>query len=133
MRISDWSSDVCSSDLPHWMASQAGRFDAVLVDAPCSATGTWRRNPELRLRVVDFNELARQQRAILAGAAPLVRPVGRLVYATCSLMAAETATVITNFVAHNSRFILPVLASFSTPAIDAPFLRLLPISHGKDG
>src|SRR3546814_14903218 len=68
---------------PHWMASQAGRFDAVLVDAQCSATGTWRRNPELRLRVVDFHELARQQRQLLAAAAPLVRQCGSLVYSTC--------------------------------------------------
>src|SRR3546814_5369429 len=122
MRISDWSSDVCSSDLPHWMASQAGRFDAVLVDAPCSATGTWRRNPELRLRVVDFNELARQQREILAGAAQLVRPGGRLVYATCSLMAAENETVITDFVAQNSRFILQMPANVSNAAVAATFL-----------
>jgi len=72
----------------------AGRADAVLVDAPCSGSGTLRRNPELRLRIPDLAALAAMQLAILEAAARLVRPGGRLVYASCSVLAIENQDVV---------------------------------------
>lgn len=116
-----------------WLSAREAGFDAVLVDAPCSATGTWRRNPELRLRAIDFAELARQQREILAHAARLVRPGGRLIYATCSLMAAENEVVVADFIARNPDFGFQKPADIANVAIDTPFLRLLPNQHGTDG
>ncbi|MEZ5649662.1 MAG: RsmB/NOP family class I SAM-dependent RNA methyltransferase [Burkholderiaceae bacterium] len=72
-----------------------GRADVVLVDAPCSGTGTLRRNPDLKWRYGedDLKRLAGQQRAILLAAAELVAPGGRLVYATCSLLRDENEAV----------------------------------------
>lgn len=69
-----------------------GSFDAVLVDAPCSGLGALRRRPDARWRINrgDIDELAVLQRSILAAAAPLVRPGGRLVYSVCTLLAAES-------------------------------------------
>ncbi len=81
-----------------------GRCDAVLVDAPCSATGTLRRNPELRLRSIDLSELAALQGAILEGAARLVRPGGRLVYATCSVLTAENEEIAAAFLTYHREF-----------------------------
>jgi 16S rRNA (cytosine967-C5)-methyltransferase len=77
---------------------------AVLVDAPCSATGTLRRNPELRLRTPGLGALATTQGAILEGAARLVRPGGRLVYATCSVLAAENEDIAAAFLSHHREF-----------------------------
>jgi 16S rRNA (cytosine967-C5)-methyltransferase len=100
----------------------AGRFDAVLVDAPCSATGTLRRNPELRLRTPDLAALAARQRAILDAAARLVRPGGRLVYATCSVLREENEDVARGFLdAH------PELQPQGEPLV------LLPHRDGTDG
>ncbi|MEZ5657227.1 MAG: RsmB/NOP family class I SAM-dependent RNA methyltransferase [Burkholderiaceae bacterium] len=72
-----------------------GRADLVLVDAPCAGTGTLRRNPDLKWRYneADLQRLAAQQRSILAAAAELVAPGGRLVYATCSLLFEENEAV----------------------------------------
>jgi 16S rRNA (cytosine967-C5)-methyltransferase len=81
-----------------------GQCDAVLVDAPCSATGTLRRNPELRQRTPDLTALTTLQRAILEGAAALVKPGGRLVYATCSVLAEENERVVEAFVAAHAEF-----------------------------
>jgi len=116
-----------------WLAAHRAHFDAVLVDAPCSATGTWRRNPELRLRAIDFAALARQQREILAEAATLVRPGGRLIYATCSLMNEENEAVVADFLAANPRFHGESAANVVDPGDSGPFLRPLPHRHGTDG
>ena len=79
----------------------AGKLDRVLVDAPCSGTGTLRRNPDLKWRLHgdEIARLAEQQGAILRAAAQLVKPGGRLVYATCSLLRAENQDVVDAFVA----------------------------------
>ena len=73
------------------LADWQGRADAVLVDAPCSGTGTWRRNPENRWRLTphELDRLVALQARLLDLAASLVRPGGRLVYAVCSLEPAE--------------------------------------------
>jgi 16S rRNA (cytosine967-C5)-methyltransferase len=81
-------------------------FDAVLVDAPCSGTGTIRHNPEIRyhLRETDFAELSELQTAILTSAAQVVKKNGRIVYSTCSLEPEENEAVIDNFLAKNPNF-----------------------------
>jgi 16S rRNA (cytosine967-C5)-methyltransferase len=81
------------------LARLAGRADAVLVDAPCSGTGTLRRNPDLKWRFdpVSLTALGATQRSILAAAARLVRPGGVLVYATCSLLDEENEAVRRDF------------------------------------
>jgi 16S rRNA (cytosine967-C5)-methyltransferase len=79
----------------------AGKIDRVLVDAPCSGLGTLRRNPDLKWRqsAASVDELAVKQKAILRAAASLLRPGGRLVYATCSVLAQENRAVVDEFLA----------------------------------
>lgn len=77
----------------------SGRFDVVLLDAPCSGTGTWRRQPELRWRLtpVRLASLTATQEALLDQAATAVKPGGRLVYATCSVLACENRDRVVGF------------------------------------
>ena len=91
-----------TSDLPFVEAS----FDRVLVDAPCSGTGTLRRNPEIRWRIrpSDIAELASKQKRILANAAKIVRPGGTLLYSTCSLEKDENETVAEHFIKEHADF-----------------------------
>jgi 16S rRNA (cytosine967-C5)-methyltransferase len=81
-------------------------FDRVLVDAPCSGTGTLRRNPEIRwrLRASDITELAAKQSRILAHASEVVRPGGILVYSTCSLEREENEAVVVEFMDEHADF-----------------------------
>ena len=84
----------------------AGKIDRVLVDAPCSGLGTLRRNPDLKWRQSprSIDELAVKQRAILAAAATLLKPGGRLVYATCSVLGQENRAVAEEFLANHPDF-----------------------------
>ncbi|MBU3648838.1 MAG: RsmB/NOP family class I SAM-dependent RNA methyltransferase [Limnohabitans sp.] len=123
----------------------AGKIDRVLVDAPCSGLGTLRRNPDLKWRQTpkDVAELAELQLAILRSAARLLKPGGRLVYATCSLLPAENEAIAQAFGAEMPQFKplsvrerlealqVPEAASLSTT--DGQYLRLWPHSHGTDG
>ena len=72
------------------------QFDAILADVPCSATGVMRRNPDIKItrKVSDIQTFSQQQRDILAGLWPLVKPGGRLLYVTCSVLEAENDQVI---------------------------------------
>ena len=81
-------------------------FDRVLVDAPCLGTGTWRRNPDAKWRSgpKDLAELVERQQQILRSAARLVRPGGRLVYATCSLLREEDEAQAEDFLAAEPDF-----------------------------
>jgi 16S rRNA (cytosine967-C5)-methyltransferase len=83
-----------------------GTFDAVLVDAPCSGTGTWRRAPHLKWSTHSstLTEMSGLQSEILKKFAPFVRPGGRLVYATCSLARSENEEVVTHFLQHHPQF-----------------------------
>ncbi|MCZ7563699.1 MAG: RsmB/NOP family class I SAM-dependent RNA methyltransferase [Burkholderiales bacterium] len=124
----------------------AGKIDRVLIDAPCSGLGTLRRNPDLkwRQRPESVAEMTRKQFAILAAAAALARPGGRLVYATCSLLAEENEAIVDAFLAAHPAFrAAPARAALAAQGIDVPaarenaergeYLWLLPHVHGTDG
>jgi 16S rRNA (cytosine967-C5)-methyltransferase len=121
----------------------AGKIDRVLVDAPCSGLGTLRRNPDLKWRQSPkaVQELNAKQTAILAGAARLLKSGGRLVYATCSLLASENeavcaafATSHPDFVAHDVGAALRELqVPDSGTLVQAGNLRLWPHLHATDG
>jgi 16S rRNA (cytosine967-C5)-methyltransferase len=118
----------------------SGKLDRVLVDAPCTGSGTLRRNPDLKWRHSPRSvaELAEKQFRILAAAARLVKPGGRLVYATCSLLAAENEEVAARFAASvKSDFtLLPCAAALAEQRIaldTGECLRLWPHRHGTDG
>ena len=81
-------------------------FDAILADVPCSATGVMRRNPDVKLlrRTVDIRQFAEQQLAILQGLWPALKPGGRLLYVTCSLLDAENDAVVNSHLSATRRF-----------------------------
>jgi 16S rRNA (cytosine967-C5)-methyltransferase len=113
------------------------QVDAVLVDAPCTGTGTFRRHPDARwrLKVSDFAVLGALQRSILRAAASIVRPGGLLVYSTCSLEPEENDAQIESLLAENAEWRLEPPATGAVPAevLDAGRLRILPHRHGVDG
>ncbi|NJD25159.1 MAG: RsmB/NOP family class I SAM-dependent RNA methyltransferase [Betaproteobacteria bacterium] len=116
----------------------AGKVDRVLVDAPCSGLGTLRRNPDLKWRQDEASvaELAAKQAAILDSAANLIKPGGRLVYATCSLLAEENDAIVDAFLARRPAFrIVPATGILGRQgvALDGDRLRLLPHEHDTDG
>ncbi len=121
----------------------AGKMDRVLVDAPCSGLGTLRRNPDLKWRQTPESvaELTAKQASILQAASGLLKKGGRLVYATCSLLAAENEAVVSAFLATHPEFeALPADDILRKQGIDvgtvaggAPYLRLLPHRHATDG
>jgi 16S rRNA (cytosine967-C5)-methyltransferase len=118
----------------------AGKIDRVLVDAPCSGLGTLRRNPDLKFRQSpeSLESLRIKQSVILASAARLVKPGGRLVYATCSLLDAENGDIVRGFLETHTDFCLvsasEILARYSiAPAVVDLQLQLWPHIHGTDG
>lgn len=126
----------CMETRVHGVDSLTGlSADAVLVDAPCSGTGTLRRSPELRLRPFDYAALAALQGQILKQAAQCVRVGGRLIYATCSLLAEENEAVVDAFLQAHPQFLAADAPSDFPPGLcDAQGrVRLWPHRHGTDG
>jgi len=135
-----------TSENDAWVKRHAGGFERVLVDAPCTGVGTWRRNPDAKWKLTpDYvKELVDLQHRILASAARLVKPGGRLIYATCSLLPEENETQIEGFLAQHADFaVLPIADVWRDsigshkyagpcPAADN-YLRLTPAQHGTDG
>ena len=125
----------------------AGKIDRVIVDAPCSGLGTLRRNPDLKWRQSPESvaEMTVKQAAILRSAARLLKPGGRLVYATCSLLPAENEAIAQGFSNEATDFRpLPVAGILRDAKVDpagltsggeegGDFLRLWPHRHGTDG
>jgi 16S rRNA (cytosine967-C5)-methyltransferase len=137
--LSNVHSIALSGELDARAQRLAGKLDRVLVDAPCSGFGTLRRNPELKWRHEEsaIEELAAKQKRILEAAARLVKPGGRLVYATCSILHEENEAVVDAFEAaapHFERLSCAALFSAQRIAIDTgERLRLWPHRQGTDG
>jgi 16S rRNA (cytosine967-C5)-methyltransferase len=127
------------------LADLTGRADLVLVDAPCTGTGTWRRNPDAKWRVRpgSLDERIAEQAAVLDRAAKLVKPGGRIAYVTCSLLPAENDAAIAGFLDRTSGFAtippaevaghagLDDLAGFTSRG--GLGLQLTPLRNGTDG
>lgn len=117
----------------------AGKIDRVLVDAPCSGLGTLRRNPDLKWRQSpqSIEELKTKQAAILTAAADLLKPGGRLVYATCSFLPEENQQLIQDFLSTHPQFKLlncaQLLAQQKIPLDTGEFFQLFPKQHQTDG
>lgn len=111
--------------------------DVVLLDAPCTGTGTFRRHPDARwrLKVSDLAVMSALQRAILRAAADVVKPGGLLVYSTCSLEPEENDAQVESFLADRPEFVLepPPEGAVPEAVLDAGRLRVLPQRHGTDG
>jgi len=135
-----------SNVMPQLIASEndtrvkrlAGKLDRVLVDAPCSGLGTLRRNPDLKFRQSPESvaALTQKQASILRAAAKLLKPGGRLVYATCSLLPEENEAIVEALLAEGGFTLLPVNELLAQNKIDldtGAMLRLSPAVHGTDG
>jgi 16S rRNA (cytosine967-C5)-methyltransferase len=118
-------------------AELAEKFDQVLVDAPCSGTGTLRHNPEIkwRIKATDLEGYAKTQKIILQNAAAAVKKRGRLIYCTCSLLPAENENVIKQFLVSNPQFALSTIPkTIHKSLIDkSGYFRTCPHVHNMDG
>jgi len=137
--LSNLHSQLISSEADPKLKRLNGKFDRVLVDAPCSGLGTLRRNPDLKWRQKpqDVLELTVKQTNILARAAKLVKAGGRLIYATCSLLQDENEQIAEAFLNANPEFALvpanSILAQQQINLDTGNYLKLLPHLHQTDG
>jgi 16S rRNA (cytosine967-C5)-methyltransferase len=131
------SADIVQGDIRSWAPTEAA--DAVLLDAPCSATGIFRRHPDVlhRIEPRQIAEMAELQTELLARAARWVKPGGVLVYATCSLEQAEGEDQISTFLDRHSGWIIDPARIDELPDGIAPdgqgFIRTLPAMLGEAG
>ncbi len=161
--VHNYELKLLDAESKKWLSRQAKRFDRVLCDVPCSGTGTWRRNPDLRYRFdeTDLAELITLQQDILRQASKLVTPGGKLIYSTCSMLPEENEAQIEEFLKSNPDFVIPAKAGVQEQQLNLPdnlfahyrakldprlhwddkeamsdewrFLRLSPASHVTDG
>lgn len=137
--LSNLHAQVIASEADPKLKRLNGKFDRVLVDAPCSGLGTLRRNPDLKWRQTpqDIIELTAKQTRILERAAKLVKAGGRLVYATCSLIQEENEQIAEAFLASHAEFkLVPANEVMAQQQIDlntGEYLKLLPHLHQTDG
>lgn len=127
---------VLRDEADRWVARQKGKFDRVLVDAPCSGVGAWRRNPWARWRPPDLAALNNLQDRIMASAARLVKPGGRLIYVTCSLLASENQSRIDVFRNNHPDFrpMRPIgVDHVGGKDSQGETMLLTPLRHGTDG
>jgi len=129
----------CNIRMKAWdgehLPSRHLEFDGVLVDAPCSNTGTWRRNPDARWTkdAETVAEMAQLQRTILERVAPAVKPGGLLVYATCSLLQDENEQIVEEFLGKHPEFDADPLQHPVTGEVTAGHLRIWPDEADSDG
>lgn len=122
-----------TGELPFLAGAQ--RFDRVLIDAPCSGTGTLSRNPEIKWRLAPDapSRLAELQLNLLRRATDVIKNAGRLVYSTCSVEEEEDEGVITRFIARGAPFRIVKPAAHASLITPEGFVRTFPHRHGTDG
>lgn len=138
-RVNNIEPKVLEHERDRWVRRQKGKFDRVLIDAPCTGSGAWRRNPDARWRPVDLAALVSLQQRILESASRLAKVGGRVIYATCSLLREENEAQVAAFLAAHADF-RPVscmdvwerTVGGRCPS-DGPYLTLTPARTGTDG
>lgn len=127
--------DCLVADGLNQLPFEAPSFDAVLVDAPCSGTGTLRRNPEIRWRITpaDLIDLPVRQGKLLENAANVLKPGGRLIYSTCSLEPEENEEVVESFLSRRSEFERIRSSMKAELVTGSGDIRTWPNVHGTDG
>jgi len=139
--VSNVTRKLIRSENDNALERYRGRADRVFVDAPCSGSGAWRRNPSAKWQLTPelLSSYVQKQADILSAAARLVAPGGRLIYATCSVLAVENERQMEKFFNKHTDFsVLPVAeiwpsAVGGTCPTQAPYLNLSPAVHGTDG
>ena len=123
-----------TSERDKFVKRHVGHFDLVLVDAPCSGVGTWRRDPDKRWRQLGpgLSSLVPLQKSILDSACRMVKPGGRLVYATCSLLPEENEKQVDDFLKDHPEFELKPLTHVPGAEKEV-YLKLSPAKHDTDG
>jgi 16S rRNA (cytosine967-C5)-methyltransferase len=113
----------------------AGKMDVVFVDAPCTGTGTWRRHPDTKWRLTpeQLERRMAEQDKVLDEAAPQVKPGGRLVYVTCSILAEENEDRLTAFRERHPGFMVKPIDLAGLPVTPEGYLRMTPLRTGTDG
>ena len=135
---------VIGADEDKRLAALAGKLDCVFIDAPCSGSGAWRRNPDSKWRLTEkqLQQRLADQRSVLDEGAKLVRPGGRVVYVTCSVLPEENGDQVASFLERQQGFVIRPykeqwLAAIGTPppasADDENNLLLTPARHATDG
>lgn len=129
---------VLKDERDPWVKKHKASFDRVLCDAPCSGTGTWRRNPDARWQSLGpgLESLLPLQASILDSAARLVKPKGRLIYATCSMLPEENELQIEKFLETHTDFkVVPYNEVWTDKPVSAQadYLSLTPAQHNTDG
>lgn len=124
-----------TSERDKFVKRHVGHFDLVLVDAPCTGTGTWRRDPDKRWRQLGpgLSTLVPLQKDILESAYRMVKPGGRLVYATCSLLPEENEQQVENFLEAHKDFAVKPANEIINVSGAGKFLQLTPARHDTDG
>ncbi|MDR1333613.1 MAG: RsmB/NOP family class I SAM-dependent RNA methyltransferase, partial [Holosporaceae bacterium] len=122
----------CQPITGKWIKRHAACADVTLVDVPCSGTGTWRRNPDMRAKFIpqDLDELLAVQAEILESAHRLVKKGGRLVYATCSILREENEDQIAKFLDNHPEF---KQNDVNLKNYSGKYLKLSPFQHRTDG
>jgi len=133
--ISNAMLKVISSENDKYLKRQADRFDTIFVDAPCSGTGTWRRNPDSKWNLeADFVEqLTKTQASILKSASNLVKSGGTIAYATCSVLRKENHDQVEKFLEENENFELADISEIYPDLTSEKVLQLSPAKHKCDG
>lgn len=138
--VNNVQTHVLRDERDPFLKRHVGSADWVVVDAPCSGSGTWRRNPDLKWRFTldDLQEVKAVQQRILDSAQRLVKPGGKLIYITCSIFPDENVHQLKQFLAHNPSFRVDAPGKMwqkHTHAIDGvgPVLALSPHKDGTDG
>ena len=118
------SPSASNAGLGWGLTDLAGRADLVIIDAPCTGTGTWRRNPDAKWRVRPgaLDERLKEQAVLLDRAAPLVKRGGRIAYITCSVLAEENGDQVRDFIGRSSEFVVENPAELAKPLGERAYL-----------
>jgi len=131
--VQNTSTKLIDNNFDSWAKRNYGKIDKVLVDAPCSGSGTWRRNPDMKIKPIDIKSITETQLYILKRASKLVKKGGYLYYATCSMFKDENENIVKEFLSENTDFQLSKIETNFLNMDNEGYLNLSPYKTNTDG